>query len=251
MLSGPSDVRLDRALLLLAECRPGGAPPALRGEAMLDALAERVAADDIDTLVTHLFADEGFRGDRVDYHDPRNSFLDHVLERRQGMPITLSVVLVEVGRRLGLALDGVGMPGHFLVRERDDPTGFIDPFHDGVRIDVAACAARFRAIHGDQTPFHLGYLDPVTPRSIVIRVLNNLTVTYRTRTPRDLDWLLDIRLRLPADPPDLRALSELCELRGRFADAADLLERIAASMGPDADPQRVLERAHRLRARLN
>lgn len=218
---------------------------------MLDALAERVDTVDIDGLIRVLFDTEGFRGDRVDYHDPRNSFLDHVLQRRQGMPITLSVVMVEVGRRLGLQLDGVGMPGHFLVRERNDPAGFIDPYDDGVRIDVAACADRFRAIHGDSVPFHLSYLDPVTSRSIVTRVLNNLTVTYRSRSPRDLDWLLDIRLRIPADPPELRALSQLCELRGRFGDAADLLERFAESMTPDMDPQRVTERAHQLRARLN
>ncbi|NIR42094.1 MAG: hypothetical protein GWN79_28705, partial [Actinobacteria bacterium] len=66
-------------------------------------------------LSRHLFVSEGFAGDHADYHDPRNSFLDQVLARRIGMPITLCALLLEVGRRLDIALDGVGMPGHFLV----------------------------------------------------------------------------------------------------------------------------------------
>lgn len=251
LLSVGGEIALDESLLLLAAARPGAPTTVAAGLSRLDDIAASCPGRDVDTLVQHVFVSEGFVGDRMDYHDPRNSFLDQVIERRVGMPITLAVVLVEVGRRLDVDLVGIGMPGHFLVRERDDIDGFIDPFHQGVRISASACQARFRSLHGPDASFHPSFLDPVPPRSIVQRVLNNLTVSFRSRAPRDLDWLLDIRIQLPADPPDLRALADLCELRGRYGDAADLLDR-AVGFGPDeAAEGRITERAARLRARLN
>jgi regulator of sirC expression with transglutaminase-like and TPR domain len=256
LLSDSAAVPLDEALLLLADARPGitGALP--NGIAALDRLAASCPDDSVDALVQHVFVEKGFSGDRRDFHDPRNSYLDEVLDRRVGMPITLAVVLVEVGRRLGIPLDGVGMPGHFLVRERGNPDAFIDAYHEGVRIGADACEARFRTMHGPQSEFHPSYLDPVPARAIVLRVLNNLTVTFRSRNPKELDWLLDIRIRIPADPPDLRALADLCELRGRYGDAADLLDRVpritSSATGDDSAANRaVRERARRLRSRLN
>ena len=251
LLSADREVPLDESLLLLAAARPGTTADVGAGIAALDEIAAACPDATVDALVQHLFVREGFAGDRDDYHDPRNSFLDQVLRRRVGMPITLAVVLVEIGRRVGVDLHGVGMPGHFLVRERDDPDGFIDPFHEGTRISTAACEARFRALHGPDAHFHPSYLDPVPARAIVHRVLNNLTVSFRARSPRDLDWLLDIRVRIPADPPDRRALAELCELRGRYDAAASLLERAVAHSPDDPTSERVRDRASRLRARLN
>ena len=250
LLSTPADVPLAESLLLLAEARPDGGAPAAAGLDALDAIALACPDATVEGLIRHVFVEQGFVGDRDDYHDPRNSYLDEVLRRRVGMPITLSVVLVEVGRRLGIELVGVGLPGHFLVREGSDPDGFIDPYHAGVRIGADACLARFRSIHGPDAAFHPSYLDPVPSRSIVQRVLNNLTVTFRSRSPRDLDWLLDIRLRIPADPPDLRALADLCELRGRYGDAAELLDRVGDSL-EDGARGRIRDRSMRLRARLN
>jgi regulator of sirC expression with transglutaminase-like and TPR domain len=251
LLSHDDAVPLDESLLLLAAARPGSTADVAAGIAILDDLAAACPAPTVDALIPHLFEREGFDGDRHDYHDPRNSYLDEVLHRRVGMPITLGVVLVEVGRRLGIDLVGVGMPGHFLVRERGDTDGFIDPYHRGTRISAAACEARFRALHGSAVVFHPSYLDPVAPRSIVQRVLNNLTVSFRARSPRELEWLLDIRVRIPADPPELRALAELCELRGRYDAAADLLDRAVAGNPVEPTSSRVRERASRLRARLN
>jgi regulator of sirC expression with transglutaminase-like and TPR domain len=251
ILSSDDDVPLDEALLLLAEARPGSTTNAALGLDALDAIASSCPNPNVDGLIRHMFVDEGFVGDRVDYHDPRNSYLDEVIRRRIGMPITLSVVLIEVARRVGVDLVGVGMPGHFLVREDGDPDGFIDPFHAGVRISNDACVARFRTIHGPDAAFHPSYLDPVPARSIVHRVLNNLTVTFRSRDPRELDWLLDIRVRLPADPPDLRALADLCELRGRYGDAATLLDHVEAELVEDSSRDRIRDRSARLRARLN
>lgn len=247
MLRAGDDIVLDQALLLLASARPDATTTVAEGLRALDRLADRCPVPTLDALTRHLFVAEGFQGDRHDYHDPRNSYLDQVLARRTGMPITLCALLLEVGRRLDLRLDGVGMPGHFLVRDAADPTVFIDAYHDGVQLGTDGCEARFRAVHGSGAPFHPDYLEPVAARSIVTRVLNNLTVTFRSRSPRDLDWLLDLRLRIPADPPDLRALAELCEARGRFDDAARLLDLLGDVTGNDAAGTR----AAQLRARLN
>ncbi len=240
-------VPLDEALLLLAAARPKSDPSIDAGMATLDRLAATCPAATLDGLTRHLFDDVGFVGDHSDYHDPRNSLLDEVLMRRVGMPITLSVVLLETGRRLDIALDGIGMPGHFLVRDRILTNVFIDAYDDGVQLDPDTCEARFHTLHGPNAQFDPVFLQPVEPRSIVIRVLNNLTASLRGRSPRELDWLLDLRLRIPSPPPDQRALADLCEMRGRYRDAATLLDRVAAATDNDV----AAERADHLRARLN
>ena len=97
---------------------------------------------------TLLFVTEGFRGNADDYGDPRNSFLDAVIERRCGIPITLSVLLIEVARRHGIEVLGIGMPGHFLVREAADADRWYDPFHGGARLELLDCARLFAALHG-------------------------------------------------------------------------------------------------------
>src|SRR5438876_10947467 len=88
----------------------------------------------------HLFRTCGFAGNREDYYDPRNSFLNDVLDRRQGIPITLSLVLIEVGKRLGLAVEGIGLPGHFIAGARlDDSQIFLDPFNGGALLTPESC----------------------------------------------------------------------------------------------------------------
>ena len=248
MLSDPTvPVPLDRALLLLAASRPGQHLSVESGLSALDELAVGCADPTLAGLTRHLFGDKGFSGDQSDYHDPRNSLFDEVLTRRIGMPITLAAVMLETGRRIGVPLDGVGMPGHFLVRDRVLPEVFIDPCRQGAQITEEDCLVRFRSIHGPHATFHRQFLEPIDNHAIVGRVLNNLTVSFRTRSPRDLDWILDLRVRLPAPPPDQRALAELCEARGRYRDAADLLDQLALSTGSD----NAADRASVLRARLN
>ena len=240
-------VPLDEALLVLAAARPGAQTSVEAGLVTLDRFAAGCPTHTLEGVVGHLFDDLGFAGDRRDYHDPRNSLLDQVLERRLGMPITLSVVLLETARRLDISLAGVGMPGHFLVRDQAFNDLFIDAYAEGARLDAVGCRARFHSLHGPDAAFDPVFLQPVAPRSIVIRVLNNLTASLRGRSPRELDWLLDLRLRIPSPPPDQRALAELCELRGRYGDAAMLLDHVAAATDNDI----AAERADRLRARLN
>jgi regulator of sirC expression with transglutaminase-like and TPR domain len=156
----------------------------------------------------HLFgpAGVGFRGNDADYYDPRNSYLDQVLQRRVGIPITLSVVAMEVGRRLGVPMDGVGMPGHFLVRDKVDTRVFCDPFHGGRFLDTAGCERLFRATAGPDRPWFPGFLDPVPRPAIVARVLANLQGIFeRGNDLARLGRVARLRLAMPDLPAAERA----------------------------------------------
>ena len=121
----PDDFALDEACLLIAgHARPGIDIERCLGE--LDRLAGEVLPPTLDGLVSTLFGGSGFRGNADDYYDPDNSYLDQVLQRRLGLPITLAVLAIEVGRRAGVPLWGVSMPGHFLLRDKVDPSVFLD-----------------------------------------------------------------------------------------------------------------------------
>ena len=141
---------LDEAAVLIAAC----AEPDLRSGAVmaqLDVLAETCPGYTLDALVPHLFGRGGFGPDRTDYYDPRNSLINHVLERRLGIPITLSVVALEVGRRIGVPMAGVGMPGHFLLQDKVDRSVFIDPFHGGRLLDAEGCQRLFHQLRGPES----------------------------------------------------------------------------------------------------
>lgn len=159
----------------------------------LDELAASCFAPTLDALVRHLFVDLGFRGNEDDYYDPRNSYLNQVIGRRTGIPITLSVLTIEVGRRVGVPLAGVSMPGHFLLRDRVDEDLFIDPFVRGAYLDETACRHAFRALHGPEAVFDPSFLDPVGPHTIVARLLANLQAIFATRQDRDgLAWVVTL-----------------------------------------------------------
>jgi regulator of sirC expression with transglutaminase-like and TPR domain len=250
-VQGPErELRLDRAALLIA----AHAYPGLDVDAeaaRLDALAESCFAPTLDALVRHLFVDEGFRGNRDDYYDPRNSLLNDVLDRRLGIPITLAVLAMEVGRRLGVPMSGVGMPGHFLLRDRVDPDVFVDPFSRGAVTDRRGAEARFHAVQGAGARFDESFLEPIGPRAIVARMLANLKAAYLQRNERaSLAWVLRLRVAVPGVPVTERA--ELARILGALGDwrgAAAELEELAELV--PAERQRHLSAAVRLRARLN
>jgi len=201
-----------------------------------------------DALSTYLFVERGFVGNSVDYSDPRNSFLDTVLDRRLGLPIALSVLMIEVGRRAGLDLVGIGMPGHFLVGA--DHGVFFDPFHGGERLDAHGCRERFATTQGD-APFLPEYLAPVGAHAIVARMLANLVRSYVARDPASAVWAARLRLRVPGgSPSDRREAAALLGTLGRFEEAAAELAAIAAELdGPAAS--RVERDAAAYRARAN
>lgn len=138
----------------------------------LDRVSENCAPS-FDGIIETLFSSGSFSGDSDDYHDPRNSLLHEVLARRKGMPITLSVVAMEVGKRLDVPIAGIGLPGHFVVRDRSSGT-FADPFAHGLRYDEAGMIESWQRRMGGDAEFRASMLAPTPARDIVMRILNNL-----------------------------------------------------------------------------
>jgi regulator of sirC expression with transglutaminase-like and TPR domain len=238
------------ALLIAAHGRPG-----LLVEtelARLDHLAEQCAVPTLDGLVAHLFTDLGFGGDRGDYYDPRNSYLDEVLSRRRGIPITLSVLTMAVGRRLGVPLEGVGMPGHFLIRDKVDPSVFVDPFHHGEILDRDGCLRVFQAVQGPDATFDDSCLQTIGPNGIAARMLANLRNVFVGQGDRgSLTWVLRLRTLLPGSPAEEQVdLASALAAVGRFSDAASQYEGAADRLGGTLG-QEYRRTAARLRARLN
>lgn len=244
-----ADIPLDELVMLIA----AHAQPELvvaTELARLDALAVSAPEPTVEAVVDLLFATVGFEGERADYDNPQNSYLNVVLDRARGLPITLSVILIEVARRVGVDLVGVGMPGHFLVGTTDHPVRYIDAFDGGAMLDEAGCAARFAALSGGQT-LPPGALAPVGPLAIAVRMLTNLRASALKRGDRRLlTWSLELRCLIPgASDRDRRELAGALASSGRFGEAADELEAQAGASSGDAEQLR--RQADRLRARLN
>jgi regulator of sirC expression with transglutaminase-like and TPR domain len=179
--------------------------------ARLQNRSERRVDAQIAALNAYLFEELGFSGNREHYDDARNSFLNEVLDRRTGIPITLSVVYLEVGRRAGLRLEGVNFPGHFLVRAPAEPGAddlIIDPFHCGALLSEIDCRQLLRQHLGDEAAFDPTLLAIATRQQIIVRMLVNLKRTYvRMRSFPQARFIAD--LLLTVDP------SALAELRDR------------------------------------
>src|SRR5207249_12081786 len=152
---------------------------------------------------TLLFETLGFRGNTDDYYDPRNSFFNDVLDRRVGIPITLSTVYLEVTRRLKFPIVGVGMPGHFIVKfaDRDDEF-FLDPFERGKILTREDCQLKLHEMYGDSLEFHDRLLGRVTNRQILVRMLNNLKLIYLKAQAFD-KTLATVDMMLMVDPDDI------------------------------------------------
>ncbi|MGH9260620.1 MAG: SirB1 family protein [Acidimicrobiales bacterium] len=215
----------------------------------LDKLAAGCAASTLDAVTTHLFEHLGFAGDTSDYSNPRNSLLDQVLDRRTGIPITLSIVVLEVARRVGVGLTGVGMPGHFLVRSASDADLFVDPFHQAT-LDRAGCERLFASLHGPRARFEDRFLEPVGRRAVIARLLTNLQRSFGGRGDRaGALWAQCLRVLVPgATVQDRRQLAAMLAANGRFDAAALELDAIADD-GAGGDRDRVAARA--MRAKLN
>jgi len=152
---------------------------AKRTSAQLRSDAEKRPMEAIESINYQLFEIEGFRGNQEDYYDPRNSFLNDVLDRRTGIPITLSVLYMEVGRRIGLKVEGVGMPGHFIVKCRHNSAEiFIDAFERGEILLEEGCERKLTQLHGKDFQFNRSCLDAVNHSQILTRMLHNLKAIY-------------------------------------------------------------------------
>jgi regulator of sirC expression with transglutaminase-like and TPR domain len=216
-----AEIPLDLAALLIGawEHEHFDPEPHLRG---LDALAAEsapaaLAAPSPDeaglVLAASLFGAGGFRGNAEAYYDPRNSFLAEVLVRKLGIPITLSVLYLEVARRLGLPAAGVGFPGHFLVRVDGGPSPLIlDPFGGGRVLDRPALQELLERSAGPDAQLSGVSLAPVSKRAILVRTLNNLAGIYGREgdTARSIEVLERLAV---LDPGDAHIASSLGRLR--------------------------------------
>ncbi len=145
----------------------------------LDLLAGDCPTPTRDGVMRFLTGEAGFIGDRSEYHRWENSCLDHVLARRTGMPITLAVIAIEVARRVGVQLAGVGLPGHFLVGDPADPRWFADPFHGNTDLSRDDC--RNLLVMQGVSRWSDRFLEPTPPRHVVARMLNNLKLSCDRR----------------------------------------------------------------------
>jgi regulator of sirC expression with transglutaminase-like and TPR domain len=197
----------------------------------------------IATLNAYLYEELGFSGNRERYDDPRNSFLNEVLERRTGIPITLAVVYLEVARRAGLRVAGVNFPGHFLLRASENiprPEGsefvIIDPFHGGALLSEVDCRELLRQHVGDEAAFDHSLLEPATRHQIIVRMLVNLKRLYvRMRSFPQARFIS--HLLLTVDPSAISELRDRGLLAYHLQDFAaalrDLEEYLRLSPRPD------------------
>ncbi|HEY3832422.1 MAG TPA: transglutaminase-like domain-containing protein [Acidimicrobiia bacterium] len=227
------DVPLDRgATLLAAALRPPVDVNAVLGQ--LDDLAARCDDRTFHGLREHLFGACALRGNVHDYGDPENSFLDAVVERRVGIPISLAVVVVEVGRRVGVRVDPIGMPGHFLVRDASSGV-FCDPFHGGTLLDEQGCRERHDAVFAGRRTLLPDELEPVSARQVLARMLANLSQTRLAGRPQLLTSMLCMHRAIPdLGAPERLALAARLESVDHFADAGDEAERAALTLTGDA-----------------
>jgi regulator of sirC expression with transglutaminase-like and TPR domain len=225
---------------------------AARVEQMLPELPDPVQV--IAAINYVLFIEEGFRGNDEDYYDPRNSFLNDVVDRKLGIPISLAIVYMEVANRIGFPLFGVGMPGHFLLKHYDVAGNetFIDPFHRGDILTRADCQTRLDEIYSGQIPLQPEFLHTVTRRQLLTRVLNNLRNIYVERRDfRRALVIVDLVLAIhPRSAEDMKQRATLRYASGQLRGAAEDFETYAR-MAPDAsDADEMRQTALSLRRRL-
>ena len=203
----------------------------------------------------YLFDDLGFRGNEIDYNDPRNSCLNYVLDRRTGIPIALSVVYIEVARRLGQPVSGVGLPGHFIVEYNDGEfSAYIDPFHSGRLLSADDCRQLARDRTGSDADSNA--LAPVGTRYILVRMLNNLRSAYfRSKQFDKMVTVTDLLWKAFPQNADYYKARGVARLRLRqFRSAKSDLE-LYLKYAPDADDRaqitQQLGAIHRWLGRLN
>ncbi|MCS7026429.1 MAG: transglutaminase-like domain-containing protein [Bryobacteraceae bacterium] len=212
-------------------------------------LSERVSPQDdpltfIETANQFLFEELGFRGNEGDYYSPLNSCLNQVLVERTGLPITLSLVYMEIGRRLERPILGIGMPGHFLTAYDDDGQHiYVDPFHRGRILEGEECLSLASRITGLDLHDHWEALAPVSKRQMALRMLNNLRAAYLRRGT----WEKALRVQellvraCPLDAVEYRQRGYLYLQLKRYREAAaDLLRYLA--LDPEARDRADVER---------
>ena len=251
----------EAALLIAAEEYPDLRPAVYLNQIarMSSDLKQRIRAEVepqrvVERANTYFFEELHFKGNREEYYDPRNSFLNEVIDRRVGIPITLAVLYVAVGERAGLPVRGVGMPGHFLVAYAPSSPGevFVDAFN-GRTLTREECAKMLEEMYGGTVPMRPALLQPSTKRQILARILNNLKSLYLSRG--DLARALTASDRIMLTDPHLtsewrdRGLIQF-QLRHDTEALKDFNRYLAVRPEPE-DTARVKQLRGQLISRLN
>lgn len=216
----------------------------------------REAIDTISALNDVLFEQLGFQGNGDSYYDPRNSYLNEVIDRRTGIPITLTVVYIEVASRIGFPVKGVGLPFHFIAKHEAD-TGdiFIDPFNAGKLLGSAECDELVTRISGGKLELRPEHFEAVTNKQILTRMLSNLAGVYSASDHRKALGAIDrILLINPGSTPHIRdrglLLAQVGDRSGAIAELKRYIE--TALDAPDADAIREqIKSLFQSQARLN
>jgi regulator of sirC expression with transglutaminase-like and TPR domain len=247
------------ALLVASEERPGLDVEHYRARLYELGLSarERIAQDeDVNPVVAlnnFIFAELGFAGNQTDYYDPRNSLLSDVLERRTGIPITLSIVYMEIGRRAGVHVEGIGLPGHFIVRAQGTrgESMLVDPFN-GKIVDAEDCQERLDTIYGGQAPLTDAHLRPVSTRDILARLLRNLKGIYAQAGlyRRALSIIERILLVAPDALEERRDRGALLAQLGRYSEAIADVKVYLKNAATSPDAARVREQLKQMQAQL-
>jgi regulator of sirC expression with transglutaminase-like and TPR domain len=256
-----SRLNLAEAALCIAWEDQGEGQPA-RWLRELDGLAEQARSrtaglvephEVIRALNSYLFGECAFQGNTWEYNDPANSFLDRVLQTRAGLPITLSVVYLEIGWRLGLPVAGMALPGHFLVRFGiGSGSIFIDPFDRGRLWSQEQCEAQIVTFYGDVSRQVIDQImQPPSRRAILARILRNLKNIYSERedVPPALAATERIFLLEPDNPQELRDCGLLRARLGQIHRALEDLERYARMAPRASDLPRIRQQARALATR--
>jgi regulator of sirC expression with transglutaminase-like and TPR domain len=187
-----------------------------------------------DLVLRYVYGELGFTGDSANYYSPSNSLIHRVLERRRGIPLTLAAVAAEIGRRQGVELRLVGLPGHILLGAGSTPETWFDPFNGGARLSREDCRQLFARFHPIEA-FQDEMLAPIDNPTIAARMLNNLNGAYARRGDIAATVpVLTMRAELPAaGPRDRLELVRALVAVGRFDQAAEQFELLI-----DVDPQR-------------
>lgn len=221
----------------------------------LEAEPEYSPLTNIEALNDLLFRKEGFSGNEDDYDDPRNNFLNDVLDRKTGIPITLSVVYMELGQRHQLPIQGVGFPGHFIVKYAwTSKDILIDPYHGGAILSRNDCANLLKSHFRDDAELLPEYLAPSTKKQILARMLNNLKSSFFRREQYDR-VLTMVEMGLAIDPASRQHVHDrgmVYFLLRRYAQAAADLNAYLTFAPPD-DPGVSSARSvlHRIRSLMN
>jgi len=228
----------------------------------IEGLSRRVAAlsEDLDrkgtlTALNHvLFEQASLRGNRDDYYDPRNSFLNDVLDRGLGIPITLSIIYMEVARRVGFPLSGVGMPGHFLLKHygHDGQETLIDCFNRGDILSRQDCQNRLDEIYSGEMKLRPEFLHPMSRRQILTRMLNNLKTVYlSTRNFRKALPVADLILVIhPRSAEDVKQRALLRYSMGMNSLAAEDLDEYLKISPTASDADEIRQMAQSIRRML-